>query len=315
MANLLPLPLPPPGQPLPLLPPGMPAPPLGAPSPGHRPHKSFVAFYGNAGLDPYQDSYARILERMDPEVNNAISHVFLLEQAVGLGAVPQAYLCCARRHNQVKVFCIHLPSKYVSALDGQPTPWDGQTFAFLGELVQGMVTTIELPAQAFQVVNHARAYTAEYILNHLDQLGDEGLVPPQDNNEEVASICTRRLMYLPSRYAALMLRNSGYTLQETWQLLYQAIVDRDDLQNCATLVKWLRALSTAMLLPNNAGVGATPLLIELAVPLADEDLVKHRLQILNQALPELHKPPESLELAITQMAAAVTQNTNDNRLA
>jgi hypothetical protein len=315
MANPLPLPLLPPGQPLPLLPPGMPAPPPGAPLPEHRTHKNFAAFYGDAGLDPYQDSYARILGRMDPEVNNAISHVFLLEQAVGLGAVPQAYLCGARRNNQVKVFCVHLPSKYVSALDGQPTPWDSQTFAFLGELVQGMVTTIELPAQAFQAVTHARAYTAEYILDHLDQLGDEGLVPPQEDNEEVASIRTRRLMYLPSRYAALMLRTSGYTLRETWQILYQAIVDRDDLQNCATLVKWLRALSTATLLPNNAGVGATPVQTELAVPLADEDLVKHCMQILNQALPELHKPPETLELALTQMAAAVTQNTNDNRLA
>jgi hypothetical protein len=88
MANLPPLPLLPPGQPLHLPPPVLPAPPAGAPLPEHRAHRNFAAFYGDAGLDPYQDSYARILERMDPEVNNAISHVFLWEQAGGLGAVP-----------------------------------------------------------------------------------------------------------------------------------------------------------------------------------------------------------------------------------
>jgi hypothetical protein len=38
--------------------------------------------------------------------------------------------------------------KVYRSLDGQVTPWDGLTFAFLGEISQGMVTTMEF-ATAF----------------------------------------------------------------------------------------------------------------------------------------------------------------------
>jgi len=50
-------------------------------------------------------------------------------------------------------------------------------------------------------------------------------------------------------------------------------------------------------------------------PLADQDLLNHQHRILKQVLPALFQPAQSLELAITQMAAAVTQSTNDNRVA
>jgi hypothetical protein len=53
----------------------------------------------------------------------------------------------------------------------------------------------------------------------------------------------------------------------------------------------------------------------LTAPLADVTLIQHRLQILKQALPALSKPEDSLEMAIAQMAVAVTQNTNDTRIA
>jgi hypothetical protein len=55
--------------------------------------------------------------------------------------------------------------------------------------------------------------------------------------------------------------------------------------------------------------------LELQAPLADQALLNHRQQLQKVVLPALYQPAESLELAITQMAAAVTMNTNDSRLA
>jgi hypothetical protein len=64
------------------------------------------------------------------------------------------------------------------------------------------------------------------------------------------------------------------------------------------------------------GTPAAPAItISLSVPMADAVLISHQMSLLNQALPDLKKPPQTLELAISQMAAAVTQNTNDNRIA
>jgi hypothetical protein len=47
----------------------------------------------------------------------------------------------------------------------------------------------------------------------------------------------------------------------------------------------------------------------------DQALINHRAQILKQLLPALSQTVETLEHALSQMAAAVLQNTNNNRLA
>jgi hypothetical protein len=116
-------------------------------------------FIGDPLLDPCQGDYGRILLRVDPEETPVLSHLMLHKQAMGSGLVPQAYLCCAVWHQQVHLYCIHMPSKFVSSLDGWTMPWDGQSFAFLGEQSQGVVSTIELPNNAFRTVNNIRAWT------------------------------------------------------------------------------------------------------------------------------------------------------------
>jgi len=68
--------------------------------------------------------------------------------------------------------------------------------------------------------------------------------------------------------------------------------------------------------PNNPNdIGPTSAITDLVPPLEDQDLISHRHRILKQVLPAVYQPAQSLELAITQMAAAVTQSTNNNRLA
>ncbi len=292
--------------------------PLQLPGPGTptaAAHLTFASYYGDLELDPCKGDYRRIMERFDPDVNNVVTPLLLQEQAVGSGAVPQAYFCCTQRQDQVRIYCVHLPSKFTSALDGTDTPWDGLTFAFLGDLVQGVVTTIQLPTTMFRFLPNTRTRSAEYISNHLDTLGPQGLpeIAP-DDEEEFEVVNTRSLVYLPARYVPLFLDPAGYTLQQVWEVLYSAIVNANDLQACNTLIKWLRVASMSRTQADGT-VGPPVVNITLTVPLADASLIAHRKNILNQALPTLNKPPQTLELAISQMAAAVTQNTNDNRLA
>jgi hypothetical protein len=89
-----------------------------APLPGVR-RKTFTLLFADPTRDPFQDSYQRIMARLDPAVNPALSYIMLLEQALGSGPVPQAYLCCALRQQQLRVYCLHSPSKFTSSsLDG-----------------------------------------------------------------------------------------------------------------------------------------------------------------------------------------------------
>jgi hypothetical protein len=85
------------------------------------------------------------MEHFDPKVNQAFSHVILMEQAIGSGPTPQAYLCCAQQQNQTRIVFVHVSSRYHGALDGHVTPWDGVVFAYLGEIIQGYLTTVILP--------------------------------------------------------------------------------------------------------------------------------------------------------------------------
>jgi hypothetical protein len=281
-------------------------------------HRTFQGFYSDVELDPCQGRYDSIMNRFDVDMNPGVTHVMLYEQAVGAGIIPQAYLCCAVVGQEVRVFCIHLPSKFMSDLDGTLTPWDGKSFAFLGEVTQAMVTTVSFPNNVFHAVMNIRANSSDHIMTHLDDIGNKGLAPAQANDPDSSIVNTRQIMYLPSLYAALLLDPAGYSLKTTWEILYTAIADANDLINCQTLINWLRAATMSTLAPlpgNGQNTGPSSLVMELTSPVADAKLMQHRIQLLKQTLPALFQPNETLEHAITQMAVAVTQQTNDSRLA
>jgi hypothetical protein len=122
--------------------------------------------YGDPEFDPCHGNYDQIMAHFDVDINPSVTPTLLYEQAVGTSA-PQAYLCCTMIQQEVKIFCVHLPSKFVSAMDGTVTPWDVQGFAFLGEITQTMVTTVSFPNTAFRAVMNTQAKSSEYIITHL----------------------------------------------------------------------------------------------------------------------------------------------------
>jgi len=206
----------------------------------------------------------------------------------------------------------------MSSFTGTVTQWDGMGFAYLGEITQMYATTVQFPNTAFRAVTNVRAKTADYIVTHLNEMVPQGFPPPADDDADSSLVNTRQLMCLPARYVPLMLDPAGYTLGQTWNILYQAIVDADDLQTCQVLVNWLRVASTSTMtqVPGLRNVvGPSTLNVTLNAPIADGVLINHRLNLLRQVLPALFRPSNPFEAAITQMAVAVTENTNDNRVA
>jgi hypothetical protein len=199
-------------------------------------------------------------------------------------------------------------------LDGQTSPWDGNSYAFLGEITQGVVTTVNFPNNSFNPVMNIRSKSSDYIVTHLDLIGNKGLPAVLADEPDAELVSTRRVMYLPARYVPLFLNPAGYTLRQSWDLLYPAIVTNNDLVVCSSLLKWLRVITMGTIVPNNPNdIGPTTAVVDLVPPLADQDLINHRQRILKQVLPSIYQPSPSLEIAITQMAAAVTQSANDSR--
>jgi hypothetical protein len=276
-------------------------------------HKTFASFYADTTLDPNQGDYQRVLARFDPETNN-IPHAQLLEQVIGSGPVPQAYLCCVLNAQCVRIHCIHLPTKFTSALNGEVTPWDGNVYAYLGESTHGTVTTVNVPTDPFRRIANIQVKTNEYMVTHLDELTPLGFPAVTINEPDTTVISTRQLMYLSARYVPLLLDPAGYSLRQVWEILYPSLVANNDLQPCAPLLNWLCVASTSTVGARNV-IGPSVVAMELMAPLADQVLIKHRMQLLAQVLPALYQPDQSLENVLAQMAAAVVQNTNDNWVA
>jgi hypothetical protein len=130
-----------------------------------------------------------------------------------------------------------------------------------------------LPDQAFRPIYNVRAYSIDYIINHLNDVGAFGLPYPGANELEAVETSVTTLVYLPSHYVPFMLNPSGYSLRQLWEILYPAVVDADDLDACAALLKWMRVV-TMSVVQNNLP-GPTGAAVELHVPLADENLIAH----------------------------------------
>jgi hypothetical protein len=156
-------------------------------------HRNFMGLYSDPEMDPCQGSYNRIMTRFDVDASPGVTHALLYEQAVGTSAAPQAYLCCATVQQEVKIFCVHLPSKFMGALVGTATLWDGQGFASLGEVTNTTVTTVSFPNTVFQAVMNTRAKSSDYIITHLDEIGRKGLAPAAANDADASNVNTRMI--------------------------------------------------------------------------------------------------------------------------
>jgi len=278
---------------------------------------NFAQFFGDESKDPCHRSYERIMTRFDAMQPNAPTSPNLFQQVVSIGeSAPQAYLFCANTAAEPRIYCAHAPCRYLSSLDGTPTPWDTQSFAFIGDLVQNLISTIQFPDNAFEVIQ-VRVRTADYMLQHLDELNLHPVfVPVEPDVEDPTTqvIRTRRFMYLPAVYVPLFLSAGGYTIRQIWERLYPALQQRQELIACAPLIRWLQAASTGVQ-PQPLRLGPPTLSVNIVAPPADEHLLGQRNRVLHTLLPNLSAPPQTLENALSNMAAALIAQTNDTRQA
>jgi len=278
-------------------------------------HTSFATLFCDEARDPFRHSYAAIVERFNAMNARPLTGEALLESALGNPSVPNTFLCCSNLNTGTgyRVYLLHSLSKYIPSLDGRITPWDSRIFCFLGEVIQETAVTVAIPATAFGFTPQTYIYNDDTLVTELPNLQNGQLFPRLGNNENSTLMRTRYLMYLPTKYAHLLLDNKGYTPHEAWNRLVPAFQNDDLLQAAAPIIMWLRATlhSTQN---NNHGPPITAL--ALVAPIADQDLVQHRHTVLYSTLPRLRERQDvGLNTAIIQMANAVATQANEARSA
>jgi hypothetical protein len=273
-------------------------------------HTSFADLYHDEVQDPMRLRHTSIVARFDAMAQDPAAAENLLEAALGNTNIPSVFLCCASLHGngRPRIYLLHTLSKYPTALDGAPTPWDGRIFGFLGDVIQDSAITVAIASTAFNVVM-GPVYDDARLLTELPSLDTSDWFPRVTaTTAGTAVLQSRHLMYLPPKYAPLMLDNKGVTIKQAWERLISAFEADNILQQMRPILDWLR-LSMHATQANNRGLPVTAM--TLVSPFSDQDLSRHRNALLYQHLPALrHSPEPSLNAAIVQMANAVaTQAT------
>jgi hypothetical protein len=274
-------------------------------------YKTFSELFADPDTDPFHVQYRQIMQRF-AGTNDQVTPARLMEQCVGTaGMVPQAFLC--QRH--FRIYCVHNISKYQPAFDGSITPWDDGIFGFLGEITANYCASVRLPPKVFTPIQ-MRTYSAIYMQNNLDDLDEaSGLfeVPPPDHADS-SIVTVRGLMMLPAPYVPLLIQDRGYTPKEVWNLLVPLMVDANHEEDCRPVIDWLRAAYTSR--GNDPETNAPlppPFSLNFLGPPTDEDLINHRARFIKLLLPGLLQLSGGIENALTTMATAIVQQTDEAR--
>jgi len=172
----------------------LPAAGLGAGTPAAGHPTTFAQIFGDESRDPCQQDYTCIMQQFDASVQGAVPEATLFHQVGGqaLGQI-QAYLTCSTGtgHQGPCIYCIHCPARFVPSHNGDATNWDDLTFAFLGKVVQGHITSVLFPNDAFTPVTVCTK-TDIHMLQHIDDLAtDSPLFPPVGpNDDQVVEVAT-----------------------------------------------------------------------------------------------------------------------------
>jgi hypothetical protein len=274
-------------------------------------YDSFSALYHDETKDPLRDRAAAVLARFNAMAAEPPDADALLDMALGNPSIPRTFLCCAALHASTKprIYLIHVLSKYTPAMDGQETPWDNRIFGFLGDVLGKQALTVALPATAFNTVQ-CYVYNEGRLGIELPNLNDGELFPRVTQAiPDTELLATRHIMYLPTKYAPLLLSNKGYTIKEALNILVSSFQATNFLNQAAPILNWLRMTLHASN-ANNRGPPVTAL--ALVAPFVDQDLANHRQILLHNALPNLYdKNDTGLNAAIIRMANAVSSQADE----
>jgi hypothetical protein len=248
-------------------------------------HRTFASLYADASKDPLHDRYAAVMQRFDAEAPQALVGADLLQSTLDNAMTPNTSLCCTSLHagTPARIYLIHAMSRYPQAPDGTVSHWDNRIFCYLGELLQEAATIVAIPAMAFNSLNNVvRVYKEDALELQLAQLPDDALFPRlAANAANGMNLRTRYILRLRVKYAPLLLSPKGYSPRSAYAILSAALSADNVLDITNPIMNWLR-VSLHASLQNQQGPPANT--IAITAPFVDEDLINHRLPLLNHLL-------------------------------
>jgi len=276
----------------------------------------YSELFGSDAFDPHNndsEGYASLLASF--RTNNRAPSNAHLNRYVGdaQSDYPQAFVRVVK--DTIGGPCyevVHAVVRYPTLM-GRPTAWDGRLFAFSGDVFEGLISTVEFPAAAFEIANTGNAVNVPAtIARALELLAaeptDQALKLLADGQAQIRGVTVRYMIPLPHAYVPLLFGRRR-TIRSGFAAVAQLIEQRGDAVNLPHMVEWF--LGSLMLAADGTSVlTGNPLII----PQADMSLNRHRRGVLVAHLPGLARPPVEPGSAIqAQMAAHMYDLVEESR--
>ena len=173
---------------------------------------------------------------------------------------------------------------------GQPTQHAGRYFLSSGDSIHNQFVTHELNADFLEEVNAQYSFTTDRIQREISHAPDEVqlLVDTEDdaNLEDLELLTTRRSMWIPNQYAALLLE-TGLSPVAVWNRLYPQLLQDGNTISCKPLLTFIQAHIIGNHINNNAIFDES---FDLIIPPVDAPLMRNRASVLSHLAPPATMP-------------------------
>ena len=206
------------------------------------PLKTYNSLFAREDFDPYNRHYAPLLAEFLTSNGTPDSDELLFSVVTSATKFPNAFLCVLRDDDGPTYCLVHGVSNYQRVM-GQPSKWDDLPFGFVGEVIDGAITTLQFPDIAFDLPSNG-AYlnvpgSLERARELLDQNPDYSMLGPfPDGDANIQQCRTRFFIPVPPAYANIFL-GQRLPIREEFVKMSERLMESGDNQTCLELVEWL----------------------------------------------------------------------------
>jgi hypothetical protein len=195
---------------------------------------------------------------------------------------------------------------------GQPTPFDNQVHAFIGDSSNGQPPiTIIMPPDFLHAANVVQVPTVAKLQQLLQDDPDAQSVGPfAAGDDDTEPVHVRKCVWIPNRYA-LLIFGDGVSPRVAWERIYPVVLAEAHDTECQDLIDWLRVAITRRA-AGGSQVAMPPLQMETFTSLAHNQAFQaYRVDVMRRDLPETL--PGSHAASTTQVVDAIGALADEQR--
>jgi len=281
----------------------MPAPPVA----------SFATFFADSTNDPHAGNYTTLYPGFDIDINANVNNATpaqLRNLIAAAGAQRQPLALALMNNDKAHIFIC--PIHVELTLGSPPSPLDGRTFAFDGDLFNNQGLNVEMVDDHY---NYATQHPmlVPNVAHILTQLAADPLLElfdpflPAAANTEAVKV--RRLIPIPFKYVPIFLA-TAVTPRYYFETIYPLLVADNNDVACLALTKFFQtAITRAAANTGSPCNGILPI-----APMRSDRLLHLRDQLVKHYFPQIQQSSLIQNNLIAQQLATLAQQNQQNCL-